>query len=124
SYQVWGRWGWSTINEPLYVNAVEIYIPFTKQKRINYAYVSGVANNPNIKVFVDCGFAKFLTYNPSTNSWEAYIKYGSDKLRDALYIKIYSVNTGQTGTDDIVTAVANVKIKVAYIKNSWNWLYD
>lgn len=124
SYQVWGRWGWSTVNEPLYVNAVEIYVPFTKQKRINYAYVSGVANNPNIRVFVDCGFAKFLTYKPSTNSWEAYIKYGSDKLRDAMRIKIYSINTGQTGTDDIVAAAANVKVKVAYMKNSWSWLYD
>jgi|GEM_PF-2355294 len=124
SYQRWSGRYWYTVNQPLYVNAVTIYVPWTKQKRINYAYVSGVANNPNIRVFVDCGYAKFLTYNPSKNAWEAYIKYGSDKLRDAMRIRIYSINTGQAGTDDILAAVANVKVHVAYMKNSWSWLYD
>lgn len=124
SYQYWNGRRWTTINQPLYVNAVEIYVPWTKERKINYAAISGVVNNPNMRVFVDCGYAKFLTYNPSKNIWEGYVNWGSSKLMDALRIKIYSVNSGQTGTNDIMSYVSNVSVTVAYIKNAWNWLYS
>lgn len=124
SYLYWNGRTWVTINQPLYVNAVEILGYYNgKRYKSNYVAVEGVGNNPHMHIYVDVGFAKHLVYNAAKNLWEGYIRYESAKLRDNLIIKIYSDRTGTDATQDIINYVSNVKVYTCYIKNSWSWFY-
>lgn len=116
-----GKWVWKAT--PLYVNAVQIYQAFQKAVKINYVTVSGVTNNSNMRIYVDVGYAKFLTYNPTKHLWEGYIGGDSSKLKDAFRVKIYSIRTGQNATDDITNYVSHVKVSCYHIKNAWQWKY-
>lgn len=124
SYQYWNGRRWTTVNQPLYVNAVEILGYYNGERyKSNYVAVEGVVNDPHMHIYVDVGFAKHLVYNAAKGLWEGYIRYGSAKLRDNLIIKIYSDRTGTDATQDIINYVSNVKVYTCYIKNSWSWFY-
>lgn len=123
-----GMWShsyhWTWVNDPLYVNTVQISGDYGgKQYRSNYVAVSGVANNLNMHVYADVGYAKQLVYNAAKALWEGYIPYTTAKLRNSLLIKIYSDRTGEDGTQDIIDYVSNVIVYTCYIKNSWSWFY-